>query len=149
MFLQVFFEIQAEAAKCLENHFDEFKVTQKFEKMLENKEDGYAEKLKNTAMSDAVTDASSDVTEILGYTSARVKLENIQELIQNKLQAQEALQKSLRPDSKVLTNIQEEIQHLESERTELQLHIEQTDSWTENLGVWQCRVHQAGVNIFS
>ena len=148
MFLQVFFEIQAEAAKCLENHFDEFKVTQKFEKMLENNEDGYAEKLRNTAMSDDVTDASSDVTEILGHTSARVKLENVQELIQNKLQAQEALQKSLRPDSKVLTNIQEEIQHLESERTELQLHIEQTDSWTENLGVWQCRVHQAGVNIF-
>ena len=77
MFLQVFFEIQAEAAKCLENHFDEFKVTQKFEKMLENKEDGYGEKLKNTALSDDVTDASSDVTEILGQTSARVKLENI------------------------------------------------------------------------
>ena len=45
---------------------------------------------------------------------------------------------------KVLTNIQEELQQLETERTELQLHIEQTDSWTENLGVWQCRVHQAG-----
>ena len=42
----------------------------------------------------------------------------------------------------MLTNIQEELQQLETERTELELHIEQTDSWTENLGVWQCRVHQ-------
>ena len=99
-FLQVFFEIQSEAAKCLENYFDEFKDTQKFEKMLENSEDGLAESLRDT-VSEAVSDEdTSDVVEI-GQTSARIKLEHVEELIQNKLRAQEALQKSLGPDSKV------------------------------------------------
>ena len=99
-FLQVFFEIQSEAAKCLENYFDEFKDTQKFEKMLENSEDGLAESLRDT-VSDAVSDEdTSDVGEI-GQTSARIKLEHVEELIQNKLRAQEALQKSLGPDCKV------------------------------------------------
>ena len=99
-FVQVFFEIQSEAAKCLENYFDEFKVTQKFEKMLEKNEEGFAERLRDT-VSDAVSDEdNSDVAEI-GQTSARIKLEHVEELIHNKLQAQDALMKSLGPDSKV------------------------------------------------
>ena len=133
-FLQVFFEIQTEAAKCLENHFDEFKATQMFEEMRDSNEDEFSETFRDINKVGSVSDDRTEVTE-MEQSSARSQLENVQKLLQNKLQAQEALQISLKPDSKVLQNIQEEIQSLESEKTELQLHIEQTDSWTDNLGV--------------
>ena len=145
-FLQVFFEIQTEAAKCLENHFDEFKATQMFEEMRDSKEDEVSETFRDR--NKVGSDDRTEVTE-MEQSSARSQLENVQKLLQNKLQAQEALQISLKPDSKVLQNIQEEIQSLESEKTELQLHIEQTDSWTDNLGVWQCSHWSILLKIYS
>ena len=36
----------------------------------------------------------------------------------------------------MLQNICEEIRGLEAERTELGLHIEQTEAWTQHLGRW-------------
>ena len=87
-------------------------------------------------------------------SSARLRLEGVEEQLRNKLQAQvcstnkyfqttfikyfcqDALQKSLRPDNRVLQNISEEIRGLEAERTELGLHIEQTEAWTQHLGRW-------------
>ena len=36
----------------------------------------------------------------------------------------------------MLQNISEEIRGLEAERTELGLHIEQTEAWTQHLGRW-------------
>ena len=36
----------------------------------------------------------------------------------------------------MLQNISEEIRRLEAERTELGLHIEQTEAWTQHLGRW-------------
>ena len=50
--------------------------------------------------------------------TAKNKLESVREQLQNKIQAQEALQKSLKPDSKVLQNISDEIQSLETETQE-------------------------------
>ena len=105
--------------------------------MRDSNEDEFSETFRDRNKVGSVSDDRTKVTEI-EQSSARSQLENVQKLLQNKLQAQEALQISLKPDSKVLQNIQEEIQSLESEKTELQLHIEQTDSWTDNLGVWQC-----------
>ena len=37
----------------------------------------------------------------------------------------------------MLQNISEEIRGLEAERTELGLHIEQTEAWTQHLGRWE------------
>ena len=87
-------------------------------------------------------DDSNGKNDQINPASARKKIEFIEEQIRNKNQAQEALQKSLKPDSKILVNIAEEIDALESDRSELIIHAEQTESWTSNLGLWQCRVHE-------
>ena len=146
LFFQVFYEIQFEVAKKLdETCFNEFCQTEIFYKMINETnetcnitETSGQEKLK------ILDKNSSDETgkNEINPASARRKMELIEEQINNKNQAQEALQKSLRPDSKVLLNISEEIQALEAEKSELNLHIEQTESWAVNLGKWQCRVHE-------
>ena len=146
LFFQVFYEIQFEVAKKLEETcFNEFCQTETFYKMINetnetvnNTENSGQGKLKILDKNNQEENENNEINP----ASARKRIELIEEQIRNKHHAQEALQKSLRPESKVLLAISEEIQTLEAERSELNLHIEQTESWTSNLGLWQCRVHE-------
>ena len=52
----------------------------------------------------------------------------------------QALKRSLKPDSKVLSKLQAEVDSLHAERREVNLHIERTESWAEHLGKWRCHV---------
>ena len=52
----------------------------------------------------------------------------------------QALKRSLKPDSKVLSKLQTEVDSLHAERREVNLHIERTESWAEHLGKWRCHV---------
>ena len=52
----------------------------------------------------------------------------------------QALRRSLKPDSKVLSKLQGEVDSLHGERREVSLHIERTESWAEHLGKWRCHV---------
>ena len=52
----------------------------------------------------------------------------------------QALKRSLKPDSKVLSKLQVEVDSLHAERREVNLHIERTESWAEHLGKWRCHV---------
>ena len=60
--------------------------------------------------------------------------------MQNKVQALKALQSSLKPDSKVLKMIQEQVDTLQEEHLEVEQHLERTEAWTEYLGQWRCHV---------
>ena len=135
--LQVFYEIQSEAEKQLEEIFyNEFCHTEAFSRMKDECGSYDSQYLKQNPGNTFL-----EKDDIKSSKTAKVRLENVTEQLNNKLQALEALQKSLKADSKVLQTISDEIQSLETERNELTLHVEQTESWTSNLGLWHCRVH--------
>eukprot|EP00095_Tigriopus_kingsejongensis_P007816 snap_masked-scaffold204_size260821-processed-gene-1.8 protein:Tk07816 transcript:snap_masked-scaffold204_size260821-processed-gene-1.8-mRNA-1 annotation:"sorting nexin-25" len=67
-------------------------------------------------------------------------LELVSEKLQNKLQALAALKSSLKPESKVLTMLQSEVDTLKLEHREVKNHIVRTESWAEHLGRWRCHV---------
>ena len=150
LLFQVFYEIQFDVAKKLEETcFNEFCQTEAFHKMINetnettcnnfaSPENFEQEKIKDLENSDERNGKNDQINP----ASARKKIEFLEEQIRNKYQAKEALQKSLKPDSKILVNIAEEIDALESDKSELIIHAEQTESWTSNLGLWQCRVHE-------
>ena len=51
---------------------------------------------------------------------AKAQLEHLDEKLQNKVQALKALQSSLKPDSKILKMLQEQVQNLQKEHLEVQ-----------------------------
>ena len=70
----------------------------------------------------------------------KAKLRDIENKIDNKIQTQKASMASQDPDSKYLQTISDEIQDLRSLRSALLLHIDQTESWTSNIGRWRSKV---------
>ena len=47
----------------------------------------------------------------------------------------------MKPDSRVLTMLQKEVEGLEQQKNDVTLHLTRTDSWANHLGKWKCRVH--------
>lgn len=77
---------------------------------------------------------------------ARKKLDQLQEKLNNKTQALQALKLSLKPDNKVLDILAKEVEWLEGEKRQLEAHLNHTDMWAEHLGHWRADVEGAEVN---
>lgn len=73
-------------------------------------------------------------------TYARNKLEQIQERLDNKDHALEALKVSMKPESKVLTILEKEVEWLKGEKRQLEAHLMRTEVWGENLGKWRATI---------
>lgn len=73
-------------------------------------------------------------------TYSRSKLEQLQEKLDNKNQALEALKTSMKPESKVLTILEKEVDWLKGEKRQLEAHLMRTEIWGENLGNWRATV---------
>lgn len=58
-----------------------------------------------------------------------------------------ALVSSMRPESKVLTKLEKEVEWLEGEKRQLEAHITRTEVWADNLGKWRAYVQSAEVNL--
>ncbi len=71
---------------------------------------------------------------------AKNHLVHVSERLQNKVQAMSALKSSLKPDSRILTMLQQEVETLGEEKKAVESHIHRTESWADNLGAWQCQV---------
>ncbi|KAJ6637054.1 Sorting nexin-25 [Pseudolycoriella hygida] len=78
-------------------------------------------------------------------TYARIKLEKLQEKLNNKNQALDALKSSLKPESKLLTILDKEVDFLKMEKRQLEVHLMRTELWTEYLGKWQAIVQSVEV----
>lgn len=78
---------------------------------------------------------------------ARRKLDQLQEKLNNKMQALQALRSSLKPESRVLKILEKEVEWLEGEKRQLEAHISRTETWGENLGKWRAVVQSADVPI--
>ena len=71
---------------------------------------------------------------------AKSHMDQVAEKLQNKMQALTALKSSLKPESKILQQLQNEISVLEAKGKEVRLHMSRTEAWAENLGNWRCHV---------
>lgn len=78
---------------------------------------------------------------------ARRKLDQLQEKLYNKMQALQALRTSLKPESKVLSILEKEVEWLQGEQRQLEAHLSRTEVWGENLGKWRAVVQSAEVKF--
>lgn len=73
-------------------------------------------------------------------TYARSKLDQLQERLDNKDHALEALKMSMKPESKVLTILEKEVDWLKAEKRQLEAHLMRTEVWAENMGKWRATI---------
>ena len=124
------------------DHYEHFSQSEFYANMImECKEMDFKEFLRKQSMTE-ISPEPAIVQQLDHSNLAKSRIELVEEQIKNKIQAQKALKTSLKPDSKVLQNIADELYALETEKSEIFLHLDQTESWTANLGLWQCRLHQ-------
>lgn len=83
-------------------------------------------------------DVTMDLTNHSTY--ARGKLEQLQEKLDNKNQALEALKMSMKPESKVLVILEKEVEWLKGEKRQMEAHLMRTEIWGENLGKWKATI---------
>ena len=77
---------------------------------------------------------------------ARSKLDQLQEKLNNKTQALQALKTSLKSESKVLGILAKEVEWLQGEKRQVEAHLNHTEMWAEHLGHWRADVQSAEVN---
>ncbi|EDV47512.2 sorting nexin-25 [Drosophila erecta] len=91
--------------------------------------------------------AGGGAIDVAAHTSyARRKLEQIQERIDKKNQALDALKYSVKPESKVLSILEKEMEWLKSEKRQTEAHLRRTDAWTEHLGKWKATIQSVEVS---
>uniref|UniRef100_A0A1A9VDL8 Sorting nexin-25 n=1 Tax=Glossina austeni TaxID=7395 RepID=A0A1A9VDL8_GLOAU len=152
----IFFEIQKHVVKTLEDkYYQPFVLSEQY-RLLKDALD--AEEYKDptllfTTLSDNnLVDVAPSVLESVGAapagtidvvahtTYARKKLAEIQERIDKKNQALEALKYSVKPDSKVLKVLEKEMEWLRGVKRQTEAHLSRTDAWTEHLGKWKATI---------
>ncbi|XP_071876719.1 sorting nexin-25 isoform X1 [Bombus fervidus] len=143
----VFYEVQDNVVKILEEkYYPSFMVSDQYKNM--------QEALLNERVDDLVEDRqmgngtlSENISLFVGEHSnyARSKLDQLQEKLNNKMQALQALKSSLKPESKVLNFLAKEVEWLQSEKKQLEAHLTHTEMWAEHLGHWRAEVQSAEV----
>lgn len=63
----------------------------------------------------------------------------------NKSQALDALKSSLKPESKLLTILDKEVDWLKMEKRQLEAHLIRTEVWADHLGKWRAIVQSVEV----
>ncbi|KAK0159034.1 hypothetical protein PV328_009966 [Microctonus aethiopoides] len=140
----VFYEVQEDVVKTLEEkYYPSFLVSEQYKKMqealLSERADGMMED--RQIAEGAMSDTSLLVGEHSNY--ARSKLDQLQEKLNNKMQALQALKSSLKPESRVLSILAKEVEWLQGEKRQLEAHLTHTEMWAEHLGRWRADVQSA------
>ncbi|XP_033339530.2 sorting nexin-25 isoform X1 [Megalopta genalis] len=143
----VFYEVQHNVVKILEQkYYPSFVVSEQYKNMqqalLSERTDDLAE---DRRIADGTL--SENVSLLVGEHSnyARSKLDQLQEKLNNKMQALQALKASLKPESKVLNLLAKEVEWLQSEKRQLEAHLTHTEMWAEHLGHWRAEVQSAEI----
>ncbi|XP_043525843.1 sorting nexin-25 isoform X2 [Frieseomelitta varia] len=141
----VFYEVQDSVVKTLEEkYYPSFVVSDQYKSMqealLNERIDVEDRRMGNGTLSENM---SLLVGEHSNY--ARSKLDQLQEKLNNKMQALQALKSSLKPESKVLNFLAKEVEWLQSEKKQLEAHLTHTEMWAEHLGHWKAEVQSAEI----
>lgn len=155
---EVFFEVQQTVLQSLETkYYQPFIISPYYKQMIEamNSDSGSNEQdlqmderqsLDSNSI-DSVSSTDSNTVFVGDHSSyAKRKLCQLQEKLNNKMQALQALRTSLKPESKVLAFLEREVEWLQGEKRQLEAHITRTEVWSENLGKWRAVVQSAEVS---
>ncbi|KAL6439937.1 hypothetical protein ACFW04_004151 [Cataglyphis niger] len=141
----IFYDVQDSVVKTLQDkYYPSFLVSEQYKNMqealLNERAEGLAE---DHGIVDGTLSESS--TLLVGERSnyARSKLDQLQEKLNNKMQALQALKSSLKPESKVLSILAKEVEWLQGEKRQLEAHLNHTEMWAEHLGHWRADVQNA------
>ncbi|XP_044253925.1 sorting nexin-25 isoform X2 [Tribolium madens] len=150
---EVFYEVQSQVVQTLEDkYYQPFLISDYYKEMIAamEKEDDISdldrslEERQNSGDSISSVDSTNlNVGDHSNY--AKQKLDQLEERLSNKTQALQALRSSLRPESKVLSKLEKEVEWLQGERRQLEAHLNRTEVWGENLGKWRTVVQSAEV----
>ncbi|XP_001658823.2 sorting nexin-25 [Aedes aegypti] len=153
----VFFEVQRDCLITLEEkYYQPFLLSEEYTKLKSSlTQEDFKEITLSTYLSSSTesqdetasnaSSASGDVDPVImdlsnHSTYARTKLEQLDEKLSNKNQALDALKQSLKPDSKLLSILEKEIDWLKGEKRQLEAHLLRTEVWGEYLGKWRAIV---------
>ncbi|XP_067639431.1 sorting nexin-25 isoform X2 [Eurosta solidaginis] len=158
----IFFDIQKNTLKTLEeNYYASFVLSEQYRQLRDalnsddfkdptlllrtiNGNDAIADE-ENTALEGA--DGANSTLDVAAHTSyARRKLEQLQERIDKKSQALDALKCSVKPESKVLQILEKEMEWLKNEKRQTETHLKRTDAWTEHLGKWKATLQSVEIS---
>ncbi|KAL1509137.1 hypothetical protein ABEB36_003923 [Hypothenemus hampei] len=150
---EVFYEVQQQVVHTIEDkYYQPFLISDYYKEMIiaieqdndvvesDNLRSGHEEK---TSVMDSGLENGLNVGDHSNY--ARRKLYQLEEKLNNKVQALAALRTSMRPESKVLSKLAAEVEWLEGEKRQLDAHIRRTEVWAENLGRWTTFVQSAEI----
>lgn len=150
---EVFYEVQQNVIQTIEEkYYQPFILSKEYTQMIESmsKDETVTDKLSHGMEERQLSgesngsDASMHVGDHSNY--ARRKLDQLQEKLNNKMQAFQALKSSLKPESKVLSILEKEVEWLQGEQRQLEAHLKRTEVWGENLGKWRAIVQSAVVS---
>ncbi|XP_046394040.1 sorting nexin-25 [Ischnura elegans] len=148
---EVFFEVQEEVFRVLEKQYPNFAVSELYGNMLTAMDEAAkAEFLQSENSLEEAGDNSGcggqtplHVADHSNY--ARKKLDQLEERLNNKMQALQALRTSVKPESRVLGILEKEVEWLEGEKRQLEAHVSRTETWGEHLGRWRATVQSAEI----
>ncbi|XP_061706155.1 sorting nexin-25 isoform X1 [Cydia pomonella] len=155
---EVFYEVQDTVVDTIqEKYYSSFMLSEQYKALMielaneEANKEIIAERspiedrqLSNESVSSAESVAGAlHLTEHSTY--ARRKLDQLQERHNNKTQALAALRASLKPESRALAMLENEVERLTEEQMRLESHLARTDTWAEHLGTWRATVQSAEI----
>lgn len=151
---EVFYEVQQNVLQTVEEkYYQPFILSRYYNEMIEamssdetvnDRANGSLEERQMSGESNgSIENSGMHVGDHSNY--ARRKLNQLQERLNNKNQALQALRTSLKPESKVLSILEREVEWLQGEQRQLEAHLTRTEVWGENLGKWRAVVQSAEV----
>ncbi|XP_013099681.2 sorting nexin-25 [Stomoxys calcitrans] len=157
---EIFYDLQKQILKTLEEkYYPPFVLSEQYRLLKEALDsDDYKDP---TLIIGSLSDNHEDVAvaldglevgatgtiDVAAHTSyARKKLEQIQERIDKKNQALDALKYSVKPDSKVLQILEKEMEWLKNVKRQTEAHLRRTDAWTEHLGRWKATLQSVEIS---
>ncbi|XP_026522935.1 sorting nexin-25 isoform X2 [Notechis scutatus] len=146
--IEVFYKIQADVYETLKDrYYPSFIVSDLYERLIKKERTpaqmASDDKDDRQVCEEVIDGGSSEINEQASY--AVNKLRQLNDKLEYKKQALNSLCSSPKPDKKIVSKLKDEISLMEREHSDLQLHIERTDCWCENLGMWKAFINTGEV----
>ncbi|XP_063165806.1 sorting nexin-25 [Candoia aspera] len=148
--IEVFYKIQADVYETLKDrYYPSFIVSDLYERLIKKEERSSIQMVSDDkddvrqVCEEVIDEGSSEINEQASY--AVNKLRQLNDKLEYKRQALNSLCSSPKPDKKIVSTLKDEISLMEREHSDLQLHIERTDWWCENLGMWKAFINTGEV----
>ncbi|XP_076352448.1 sorting nexin snazarus isoform X1 [Tachypleus tridentatus] len=94
-----------------------------------------------------ICESSGEGLSLSDYSNcAKAQMRQLDEKLSNKTQALQALRSTPKSDPKMMLMLEKEIDDMKAERHQLECHIDRTETWSENLGMWQATLDKAEIS---